>query len=205
MNNTLIFCKLKHSIFFLFILFGLNLEVSANADKQITIPSESVLEAQFSQSRHLGMIPKAIVSEGHLTLWEGHGLIWDTQTPFPNTILITKKGLYQLENEVKTPMVKGGDSAMFDVMAGIFNMKDAKDLKGFEVEHLNSADGHRRLLLKPQNHQVKNFIQSILLEGSTHITHVTISRPNGDRDEITIKGHLIKEDVTQQMRELFDE
>jgi hypothetical protein len=186
------------------VLCGMNF-LSVAADEQALKP-ENVLEACFTQQRHLSMIPKAIKSEGRMILWQGHGLIWSTSTPFPNTILISKSGLFQIEDGIKTPMVKaGGDSAMFDVMAGIFNISDESSLKGFTVEKLPSGDSIKKLRLIPQHSQVQQFIQSIVLEGNVQITHVTIYRPNGDRDEIEIKSHSIKESPTPQIMELFDD
>src|SRR5262249_20753147 len=126
---------MKTFILFLLILLGLNLEAQILPDRTSALPAGSVLEANFIQHRHLTGIPKSIESKGHMVLWDGKGLIWSTSSPFPNTILITKKGLYQLENQSKIPMLKAGsENAIFDVMAGIFNIKDVKDLKGFTLE-----------------------------------------------------------------------
>lgn len=184
----------------------LTFEVLAVPCKEAALPAGSVLEADFIQQRHLKMIPKPIESKGHLILWEGKGLIWSTFTPFPNALLITQKGLYQLEDTLKTPMIKaGGDTALFNVMASIFNVRDDKEIKGFTIKNLPSKDGNWRISLTPQHNRVQNFIQSILLEGNTHITHVTISRPNGDYDEIKLTSHTIKEAASPQIRKLLDE
>lgn len=181
-------------------------DVLAMPNREAALPPGSVLEADFIQQRHLNQIPKPIESKGHMILWDGKGLVWSTSTPFPNTLLITQKGLYQLEGSLKTPMVKaGGDSSLFNVMVGIFNMKNTKTVRGFTIKNLPPKDGKWRISLIPQHSQVQNFIQSITMEGNVHIMHITISRPNGDRDEIEITGHAIKEAASQQTRKLFDE
>jgi hypothetical protein len=188
----------------LFILFICSVSLEAQQDSPV--PPGGMLEAHFVQYRHLNGFPKPIKSEGDMGLWEGKGLVWATRTPFPNAILITKSGLYQIEGKSKTAIVKaGGDSAMFDVMAGIFSMKEKGAVKGFFVEELPQSQNNWRIRLVPQNSQVQNFIKAITVEGDLHITHITISRPNGDRDEIAITDHVISESVSPQLRELFNE
>lgn len=192
------------------LLWGLSLPLAVKSQAAPVSPEKlppgSVLETNFVQYRHLNGIPKPIKSEGKIILWMGKGLIWTTHSPFPNSLLITPKGLYQLENETKTPIVKaGGNSALFEVMAGIFQMDMKPDVKGFTTERLSSDQDGWRIQLTPQHHQVSNFIQSIRIEGNTHIRHITISRPNGDRDEIDLKDHFLLEGAPPEMREWFNE
>lgn len=183
-----------------------NLEAQEAFNLPKSFPSGSVLKANFIQYRHLNGVPKPIKSEGNIVIWDGKGLIWTTSLPFPNSLLITQKGLYQLENQRKSPVVKaGGDNALFDVMAGIFKINMQEQIKGFSIEKLPSNNDRWRIRLVPQYSQVKNFIHSIVVEGNEQITHITISRPKGDRDEIDIKDHLLLENVSPEIRKWFNE
>jgi hypothetical protein len=191
---------------YLLITWGMTLEAQATSDSPAAFPAGSVLEANFTQYRHLKSIPKPITSQGHIILWDGKGLVWSTFSPFPNSILITKKGLYQLQGNTKTAMVKaGGDNAMLDVMTGIFNLKDQGQVKGFTIEKLSPKEDKWRIRLIPQYGQVQNLISAIGVEGDIHITHITIFRPNGDHDEIDIKEHVINETVSEKIRNYFNE
>lgn len=190
----------------LFMFCAIHISAQELPGRSAIPPAGSVLEAHFTQFRHLNGIPKPIKSEGDVILWHGRGLIWKTLSPFPNTLLITKKGLYQLENQIKTPLLKaGGDSALFNVMAEIFTMNDESQIKGFTVEKLPLSNNNWRIKLLPQYEQVKNFIQSITVEGNVHITRMTITRPNGDHDEIDIKDHVLIKSPSVDLREIFDE
>lgn len=183
-----------------------NLEAQEAYEMPKSYPAGSVLKANFIQYRHLNGVPKPIKSEGNIVIWDGKGLIWTTSSPFPNSLLITQKGLYQLENQKKSPVVKaGGDSALFDVMAGIFKINMQEQVKGFSIEKLSSNNDRWRIRLVPQHRQIQNFIHSIVVEGNEQITHITISRPKGDRDEIDIKDHLLLENVSLDIRKWFDE
>ncbi len=177
-------------------------------------PAGSVLTANFTQHRHLNGIPKPIKSTGQMILWEGKGLLWTTISPFPNSILICKQGLYDIENRTKTLMVKaGGNSAMFDVMADIFNMKADKKINGFTIEDLTAANNARTLdsnsnwqiRFIPQHEQVRNFIKSITVEGNIQITHISILRPSGDHDEIDIMDHVSSANASREVKGLFND
>ncbi len=186
-------------------LFMLFCTLAESQAKIMTIPANNVLTAKFTQQRHLKGIPHPLKSEGSMILYEGHGLIWTTAKPFPNTILITKKGLYQLEENMKIEMVKaGGDSAMFDAMANIFSIAPGKEVEGFNLEELPATDQKWKLRLVPKSQQVSNFIQSITVEGKEYISHITISRPNGDHDEIALAEHTLEKSASPAVRSQFE-
>ncbi len=195
----------KKFIVYVLIFLGLNLEVQAMPSQAAALPPGGLLTANFVQYRHLNGIPKPIKSEGHMILWDGKGLLWSIAAPFPHAILITKTGLYQVENKIKTTLVKAGDNSMFDVMAGIFNMQEGREIKGFTIEDVSASHNPWKIRLTPQHARVKSFIKSITVEGHAHITHITISRPSGDRDEIDVSGHAFAKSASPQMQELFDE
>lgn len=195
---------MKKILLSLFVVLSSN--IAAFSGKIAELPQGSVLEAKFIQNRFLKGIPKPIKSEGNMVLWEGKGLAWNTLSPFPNSILINKKGLYQLQDKMKTPMVKaGGDNTMFDIMAGIFNLRSTGQVKGFTIVELPANKGGWRIRLLPQHRQVQNFIGSITVDGGEQITHITIARPNGDRDEIEVKNHEVKNTISFDIKELFYE
>lgn len=197
---------MKILVLFFFIFCGFNLNAQILPGKTNSLPSGGVLEAHFTQKRHLNGIPKPIESKGQMILWEGNGLVWSTMTPFPNTICITGKGLFQIENQNKIPLIKAGnESAIFEMLGGVFNIKDLKELKGFSLETLTGDSTPWKIRLTPQNSQVINFIKTLEIEGDEQISKLVIIRPNGDFDEIEIKDHIIKENVPPEVRGLLNE
>lgn len=192
---------------FLFIILCTAFAASEAAEMSNTKSSSAeIFEAQFIQKRHLQGLPKPIESKGSLILWENRGILWSTLTPFPCSILITTAGVYQLEEGVKVPLVKaGGNNIVFETMAGIFVMKDENNIKGFTVDTLPPVAGKRTLRLTPDNPHVKNAIASITLQGNKQIEVITIVRPNGDHDEITIDGHTPVLSPSDELKGYFNE
>lgn len=175
-----------------------------SVDDNVLLPG-SVLEADFAQHRYIDKIPFPVESKGHLILWEGHGLVWSTSEPFPDTLLMTRNGLYRIEEGRKTLDVKTGGDAMFGIMTALFDGRDKRKIEGFDARPLADNEGKRRISLTPLHPQILNFIRAIIVEGNTYVSRVTLIRPNGDRDEIEITGHSVKNEASRQLQDLFME
>ena len=187
------------TILSLLLLTGMMNHVQAepsNALKETleTLPKDTILKATFTQKRHLKDIPHALESSGEILLWAGKGLIWRTKTPFPNAILMTKKGLYQLDNEKKSCLVKegkmGSDGAILDILSQILN-GSFSDLEGFTVEERKPKKSSTWSIILLPPPAIQKVINSLVIDGSdtknNHtIKQITIHRPNGDRDEISL-------------------
>lgn len=188
---------MKYFLICIFLIFSINIQAHE-------MPQDSVLKAHFTQYRYLRDIPKPIKSEGQLVLWEGKGLLWSTHSPFPNSIIITKQGIYQLQNNTIAPMVKnGGNTVLFEVMVHLFKINQEGQVKGFTTEKLQPKNSEWRIRLIPQHDQVRYVIQSITVEGNTHITHISIARPYGDHDEIDVDHHEFSNEISAELKRLF--
>lgn len=191
--------------FFLIALIVFGLGINGNAMPPQIAPGK-VLTADFTQYRHLKGIQKPLKSEGSMVLWVGKGLIWKTNSPFPNALLITKAGMYQLEKTSKKAVVKaGGDSAMFDAMAGIFNFSQDQEIVGFDIKESTTLNAQWMVNLHPNQPQVQNFIQAISVSGKEHISQIKIVRPNGDYDDIQIRNHKVTDTLTPEMSAQFND
>ncbi len=174
----------------------------------------SVLKSKFTQNRHLRDIPHALASSGEIILWAGKGLIWRTKSPFPNSILMTQNGLFQLDNNKKTSLVKegkmGSDGAILDILSKVLK-GSFSDLEGFTTEDMTCPASQWSVRLVPPP-AIKKVITSLVIDGKTegqhrYIKHITIHRPNGDRDEISLEKPQIygRENCTQALTYLEHE
>jgi len=155
------------------------------------IPVDHILKVSFTQKRYLTDIPKPIISAGHLLLWSGKGLIWRTEDPFPVATLITRNGLYQLEESQKVPVGQHGpEGAIFEMMSKILS-GSFSELKEFIMTSLQPEHGKWKVRLVPTLPSLQSLISSIEVEGDEYISDIIIYRSNGDRDEIFMKNHRI--------------
>lgn len=177
-----------------FCAYAVELPAAATlAQQTAVIPANGLLTANFTQQRHLTGIAKTLTSTGRIILWNGKGLIWDTKTPFANTLLVTAKGLYQIEDGKKTALITGqnNDQAMFNTIAKVLSGNIAAGVPGFEAVSLPTSASNTQTKLVPTVAEIKTMIAAIIIEGSEKISHVTIQRPNGDEDDIAFHNQRI--------------
>ncbi len=182
-------------LYFFALFFGLMRDISALPSLK-TLPADHVLKATFTQQRHLRDIPKPIQSKGELLLWSGKGLLWKTHSPFPSTILLTKKGLFQRENDKRVPLIKteqgGEEGALFEMLSKILS-GSFTELNGFTMEALPSSHGKWKMRLTPTQPALEEFIASIEVEGDAFISHLVIHRTSEDQDDILIHNQTVIE------------
>lgn len=147
------------------------------------LPAEGVLVAEFTQRRTMEGIPRPLISEGKLTFWQGHGLIWQTLSPFPSTLILTQQGIHELKNgqlvQNAVPQQKSFFNIMSNVLSGQFEM-----LKGFDITQSSQSAHEWEVTLTPHRKDLALIFHSITLRGDAYLTKITIKRPQGDVDEI---------------------
>ncbi len=159
----------------------------------VAIPVGSLLKATFTQQRHLTGIPKPIISKGEMLLWGEKGLLWATETPFPDTILITPKGIYHLENGKRTLIKsssRGCDGDAFTILSKILD-GNFSQIKEFQQNSAYSKHGKWKTSLVPTAENLKKIISSIIVEGDKYISRIIIERANGDKSDIIINNQEI--------------
>jgi hypothetical protein len=178
------------------------------------IPINGLLKANFTQKRYMKDIQNPIISKGEILLWNGKGLIWDTKSPFPTSLLMAKSGLYQLEGERKIPLMQGQangyEGMLLDTITKVLN-GSFSEIKEFDVRPLpSSISGKWKVDILPPE-RIQKFISSLLIEGDLFISHIIIYRPNGDHDYIIINNQKVFEPssldriLPSKTRDLFDE
>jgi hypothetical protein len=190
---------MRRLITYFFLLFAVMFANHGDASEHIkttlaNLPRGGLLKAEFTQKRYMQAIAKPIVSQGQILLWDGKGLIWDTKSPFPSSILMTQGGLFSLDLGQKKSLMQGQqkhqEEALMNVMSKLLN-GSFDDIDGFTSKSMNaSKQGQWSVTLTPPD-AIAKFISSIQVHGSKHIAQLTIYRANGDRDEISLHNHKV--------------
>lgn len=188
---------------------------NSHLKKSLTnIPINGLLKANFTQKRYMKDIQNPIISKGEILLWNGKGLVWDTKSPFPGTLLMTETGFYQLEGGRKIPLMQGQtdryEGMLLDTITKVLN-GSFSEIKEFDVKHLpSSISGRWKVNILPPE-MIQKFISSLIIEGDRFISHIIIYRPNGDHDDIIINNQKVFEPssldriLPSTTKDLFDE
>ncbi|MDF2576908.1 MAG: hypothetical protein K0S74_392 [Chlamydiales bacterium] len=159
-----------------------------------TLKTGQLLQLDFIQKKSISGIPKPLISEGTVLLWEGKGLIWEVKTPFPCSILITPTGIFDIENDQKTPLISSERVAqqgpiftlLFKILAGDFSGLDL-----FQIINLPAEQSEWKYRLITQNQTLKNFLYAIDIEGSNYVSKLRLIRSEQDSDEIIFSDPIL--------------
>lgn len=175
---------------------------------QITqsLAQDGIIKAHFQQHKSMAGLPKPLLSSGELILWQGNGILWSTQTPFPNRILLSKAGIFRMDGDKKHPLIKGQsqDQFVLDLLSKVLSGSFSQ-IHEFNVDVL-SAKGAKIWKIKlTASGGIAKFLTSITIEGERFINHITIQRANGDQDQIFLTQHTLETYLADDIRKLFDE
>lgn len=171
------------------------------ASARLQIPNDGGFKARFHQKRFLKALPTPIILEGNMTLWQNHGLIWETISPFPNTLLITKEGVFLMNNGKKKPMMKNGHTSDEKILTlfSHFLTGDLSSIEGFTFSPSSTAKNQEIIPLPP----LSSFLTKIQLKMTDkgQPCQIILYRPNGDKDEINISHQKIynKNEINQAL------
>lgn len=165
---------------------------------------EGVLISSFTQKKTITGLPVPLISSGNLVVKNGMGIIWQTQKPFPVTLLLNDQGIFQMENLKKTNMTNGQrqDKNILNILSKLLK-GDFKNITEFNVMVLDgSTDDNWKIELSALGSLAK-FISKIKIKGDTYIREISIQRNSGDIDVITLTNPRIEKMVPAAFRKIL--
>lgn len=165
---------------------------------------EGVLISSFTQKKTIRGLPVPLISSGNLVVKNGTGIIWQTQKPFPVTLLLNDQGIFQMENLKKTNMTNGQrqDKNILNILSKLLK-GDFKNITEFNVMVLDgSTDDNWKIELSALGSLAK-FISKIKIKGDTYIREISIQRNSGDIDVITLTNPRIEKMVPAAFRKIL--
>jgi hypothetical protein len=154
------------------------------------VTAKEVLRGRFTQERVLAGFSKPLVSTGTFVLVPGRGLIWQSESPFRTTVVVTDAGITQLvdgQEAMKVPASRlPGLSPLYRAMAAAISGDTAGLEKSFAVARNNDAT-HWSVRLVPSgvDGSMVAQVKSLTLNGSRFVDHVDVDKGGGDADHMS--------------------
>lgn len=153
------------------------------------LAESSVLRGRFEQVKQLQGFRNPLRSGGAFLLARERGVIWDTQTPFPSTVVLTRERLLVRQPDGSTRiLLDRRESAAMAAVNALLMALIAGDLDTlstqFELQETTLPDGSWRLVLLPRDAALTRAFARILLSGDRHVREVAIEERAGDRSTI---------------------
>jgi hypothetical protein len=152
------------------------------------LADNDVLRGHFVQERHLQGFTQALRSEGRFVLTPSHGLIWQTEKPFPVTTIITPNGLAQEVNGSKTLNLPAAKlpflTRLYHMLGGALSGDWNALEQDFTIKR-SGDDQHWQLdLLPKQTDNPAMPFRAIVVKGGRFVDEVTLDKPEGDFDKL---------------------
>jgi len=148
-----------------------------------------VLRGKFEQEKHLQGFRNPLLSKGDFLLARDRGVVWNTRSPFPSAVVLTKQRLLSRAADGSTrdlggrgasPAVATANTLLMALLGGNVEMLG----KQFDLSETLVADGSWTLVLVPKPGPLQKIFRRIELQGDRHVRSVRLEEVAGDRTDI---------------------
>ncbi|MGC6404969.1 LolA family protein [Bisgaard Taxon 45] len=176
----------------------------AHIQQQVNIAP--LFQCDFEQTRQLKDVQLTLQSSGELVLAQQKGLIWQQTAPFPQTMVMTEKQIYQsvlgnvqIISATEQPQLFHFTQLIRDVLQGQWQRLNHY----FQIEEITTKTSQWQVIFRPTQAPFQSIFKHILLTGDSAIQSVQIQDQQGDRTELHFKNCKALKSLTHEQETLF--
>lgn len=145
----------------------------------------AAVRADFTQTRSNPALDKPQVSQGRLLFVLGHGMLWQTVSPYQETLALTGNRTARIDADGNAHPMRGerGVSQVSQMLQGMLGGKVDEALRQFSVA-ASGTPARWTLRFVPKQERVARVLGSISLEGDNYLQGINIAMQDGTRTEI---------------------
>jgi len=165
------------------------------------------VRAQFTQTQTLAAMKQPLVSTGSLVFFRERGVIWQIDTPYKATYVITDNGVSEVNANGQRTNSKSSDGVRG--VAQVSRMMRAMlggDLSALYAQFDVHADGtpaQWRMQLTPNQPQLAQSIKGLEMSGGDYLQALRITLANGDVTRIDFANSAAVSELPPADRTLF--
>jgi outer membrane lipoprotein-sorting protein len=142
------------------------------------------VRAEFTQTQTLAAMKQPLVSTGSLLFFRERGVLWQIDTPYKATYVITDAGVTQLDasgHRVTTHSAQSarGVAQVSTMMRAMLGGDLSALYSQFDVQAEGSA-AQWRMQLTPNQPQIAQSIKGLQMNGGDYLQRLRITLANGD-------------------------
>jgi hypothetical protein len=158
-----------------------------------TLQAGEVLRGHFAQERQLAGFSRPLKSSGSFVLAPGQGLIWRTEMPLVDTIVITPGGILQIVNGKEAMRLPASRlpvvGRFYDVLGGALTGNTGSLDSVFKVERqADAVQWHLTLRPARADDPALGQIVAITVTGTHLVDSVEIQKQGGDTDRLSFSA-----------------
>ena len=172
--------------------YGAPLLAGNDAARKILAPFQSVqvFQGEFTQHKKLPVFAHALLSTGRFVSIRDYGLVWETQTPAPSTLVMTPGQATQKTNgREQTFQASGTGYDGLGILLPAFLDGDLELLESyFQVTAREQTTGWQLTLL-PRSKELKSLISEVSVQGhDSQLQEINLTGPQGDHTRIEFQS-----------------
>ena len=165
------------------------------------------VRAQFTQTQTLSAMKQPLVSTGSLVFFRDRGVIWQINTPYKATYVITDTGVSEVNaNGQRTSSNSGNGVRGVAQVSRMMRAMLGGDLSALYAQFDVHADGtpaQWRMQLTPNQPQLAQSIKGLEMSGSDYLQALRITLANGDVTRIDFANSAAMSELPPADRTLF--
>lgn len=165
------------------------------------------VRAQFTQTQTLAAMKQPLVSTGSLVFFRERGVIWQIDTPYKATYVITDSGVSEVNaNGQRTNTNSGNGVRGVAVVSRMMRAMLGGDLSALYAQFDVHADGtpaQWRMQLTPNQPQLAQSIKGLEMSGGDYLQALRITLANGDVTRIDFANSAAVTELPPADRTLF--
>lgn len=177
------------------------------ATAKSTSPSHHAAQAQhnvirgtFTQRKYLAELDQPLISSGHYVVAAQHGLIWQIRKPIKTQLVISRQHLVRSSNGHKIMELNADQQPALRIVAAVLLAVFQADMEQlreyFRIQKKAADNGHWAMTLQPASAAVAKFIDHVQVKGATHINHIELYQPGGDRTIIDLNTTAVSDTLS---------
>jgi outer membrane lipoprotein-sorting protein len=165
------------------------------------------VRAQFTQTQTLAAMKQPLVSTGSLLFFRERGVIWQIDTPYKATYVITDAGVTEFDVNGRRVTTHGAQGTRG--VAQVSKMMRAMlggDLSALYSQFDVQAEGgvaHWRMQLTPNQPQIAQSIKGLEMNGGDYLQSLRINLANGDVTQLDFAKSTAVSELTAAERGLL--
>jgi len=165
------------------------------------------VRAQFTQTQTLAAMKQPLVSTGSLLFFRDRGVIWQIDTPYKATYVITDAGVTEVNangQRVTAHSAQGtrGVAQVSKMMRAMLGGDLSALYSQFDVEAEGSA-AQWRMQLTPNQPQIAQSIKGLQMNGGDYLQSLRITLANGDITKLDFEKSAAVTEPTPAERSLL--
>lgn len=204
----------KNLVFNLCILFLICFQLGAQTKQLQTLESvcKSLAAHQnttgdFTQIKTLQTNGRKLTSTGKF-IFSKEGILWQTEKPFPSSLILTKDAMVQIAANGKKSVMSGKDNQIFanisETLNSVFSGNVDTLKKNFECELVQEPNNSWKILLTPKDSTIASVMKFMVLAGAgADLSSLEMSEMSENTIRYEFKNQKYPEELSADEKQIF--